>query len=59
LCNGKQIMMAMTLYTGDNNEFFPSNPDDGNTDAGYNWCAGQTGIHGPQDFDPDVLKDPN
>ena len=52
-------MMAMTLYTGDNNEFFPSNPDDGNTDAGYNWCAGQTGIHGPQDFDPDVLKDPN
>jgi prepilin-type N-terminal cleavage/methylation domain-containing protein/prepilin-type processing-associated H-X9-DG protein len=59
LCNGKQMMMAMTLYTGDNNEFFPPNPDDGNTNAGYNWCGGQAGIGGPQEFDPDVLKDPN
>jgi prepilin-type N-terminal cleavage/methylation domain-containing protein/prepilin-type processing-associated H-X9-DG protein len=59
LCNGKQMMMAMTLYTGDNNEFYPPNPDDGNTNAGYNWCAGQAGINGPQEFDPDVLKDPN
>ena len=59
LSNGKQMMTAMSLYTGDNNEFFPPNPDDGNTIPGYNWCAGQAGIDGPQEFNPDVLKDPN
>ena len=59
LNNGKQMMTAMTLYTGDNNDLFPPNPDDGNTNAGYNWCSGEAGIGGPQEFDPDVLKDPN
>jgi len=58
LSNGKQMMTAMTLYTSDNNELFPPNPDDGNTLPGYNWCGGQAGIGGPQEFDPDVLKDP-
>jgi prepilin-type N-terminal cleavage/methylation domain-containing protein/prepilin-type processing-associated H-X9-DG protein len=56
---GKQMMTAMTLYTGENNDFYPPNPDDGNTNAGYNWCGGQAGIHDPQEFDPDVLRDPN
>jgi len=59
LNNGKQMMTAMHLYTGDSNDFFPPNPDDGNTNAGYNWCSGNAGINGPQEFDPDVLKDPN
>jgi len=58
LNNGKQMMVAMTLYAGDNHDFFPPNPDDGNTDPGYNWCSGQAGIGQPQEFDPDVLKDP-
>ena len=58
LSNGKQMMTAMILYTSDNNEFFPPNPDDGNTLPGYNWCAGQAVISGPQEFNPDVLKDP-
>ena len=39
LNNGKQMMTAVTLYTTDNNEFFPPNPDGGTTDPGYNWCA--------------------
>src|SRR6266481_6417395 len=43
LNNGKQMMTAMFLYTGENNEFFPPNPDDGNTNAGYNWCSGKAG----------------
>ena len=30
LNDGKQLMTAMTLYVGDNNDFFPPNPDDGN-----------------------------
>ena len=59
LNNGKQMMTAMHLYTGDNNDFFPPNPDDGNILPGYNWCGGQAGVNQPQEFDPDVLKDPN
>jgi prepilin-type N-terminal cleavage/methylation domain-containing protein/prepilin-type processing-associated H-X9-DG protein len=58
LSGGKQMMTAMHLYLSDNNDFFPPNPDDGNTDPGYNWCSGQAGIGEPQEFDPDVIKDP-
>ena len=58
LNNGKQMMTAIALYTSENNEFFPPNPDDGNTDPGYNWVSGQAGIGQPQEFDPDVIKDP-
>ncbi len=57
--NGKQMMLAISLYTGDNNEFFPPNPDGGNVVPGYNWCAGQAGRGGAQEFDPDVLADPS
>ena len=31
LSQGKQMMTAMLLYTGDSSDFFPPNPDDGNT----------------------------
>jgi prepilin-type N-terminal cleavage/methylation domain-containing protein/prepilin-type processing-associated H-X9-DG protein len=58
LSRGKQMMMAMIVYTTDNNDLYPPNPDDGNTNTGYNWCAGQAGINGAQEFNPDVLKDP-
>src|ERR1035441_1833898 len=58
LNNGKQFMLAMHLYAGENNDFYPPNPDDGNTDAGYNWCGGQAGIGQPDEFNPDILLDP-
>jgi len=58
LNNGKQLMLAMRLYTNENNDFYPPNPDDGNTNAFYNWCGGSAGIGGPQEFDTDVLLDP-
>jgi prepilin-type N-terminal cleavage/methylation domain-containing protein/prepilin-type processing-associated H-X9-DG protein len=58
LSNGKQMMLAMTLYGGENNDFFPPNPDDGNTDPGYNWCSGEAGKGQPQEFDSDVLANP-
>ncbi|HEY5041680.1 MAG TPA: type II secretion system protein [Verrucomicrobiae bacterium] len=58
LNNGKQMMTAMLLYTGDNNDFFPPNPDDGNTQPGFNWCSGSAGIGQAEEFDPDVIKDP-
>ena len=59
LNNGKQLMVALHLYTGDSNDMYPPNPDDGNTIAGYNWCGGAAGIGGADEFDPDVLTDPN
>ena len=58
LNNGKQMMLAVLMYTGDNHDFFPPNPDDGNTIPGFNWCSGEAGIGQPQEFDPDVLRDP-
>ena len=58
LSNGHQMMTAVHLYAADHNDFFPPNPDDGNTDPGYNWCSGEAGIGQPQEFDPDVLADP-
>ena len=58
LNDGKQIMTAMTLYTGEHDEFYPPNPDGGTKDPGYNWCAGQAGIGGADEFNPDLIKDP-
>jgi prepilin-type N-terminal cleavage/methylation domain-containing protein/prepilin-type processing-associated H-X9-DG protein len=58
LNGGKQIMMAMTLYGSENEDFFPPNPDDGNKLPGYNWCGGDASIGGPDEFNPDILKDP-
>ena len=59
LNNSKQLMTAMALYTADNHDFFPPNPDDGNLLPGYNWCAGHAGIGNPEEFNPDVILDPN
>lgn len=57
--NLQQMMTATILYAGDNHDFYPPNPDDGNTLPGYNWVSGNAGIGDPQEFDPDVIKDPN
>lgn len=58
LNNGKQLMVAMHLYTSENNDFYPPNPDDANSDPGYNWCSGSAGIGQDDEFNPDVLADP-
>ncbi len=58
LNNMRQLMNTVLLYSADNHEFFPPNPDDGDTLPGYNWCAGQAGIGGADEFDPDLLRDP-
>jgi prepilin-type N-terminal cleavage/methylation domain-containing protein/prepilin-type processing-associated H-X9-DG protein len=59
LNNGRQMMTAMGMYIGDNSDFFPPNPDGGNTTPGHNWCSGQAGVGGAAEFNPDLLKDPN
>ena len=56
LSAGKQMTLAMLLYADDNRDYFPPNPDDGNTVPGHNWCPGNAGIGGPQEFNPDILK---
>ena len=55
---GKQIMLAMVAYGGDNNDFFPPDPDDANSQPGYNWCSGDVSIGATNEFNPDILKDP-
>ena len=52
------MMLAIVLYTSDNDEFYPPNPDDGNKIPGHNWCSGNAGIGGAEQFNPDVLQDP-
>lgn len=56
--NGSQMIKAMQLYALDHNDYLPPNPDDGNTSPGKNWCPGQAGQGGAEEFNPDILKDP-
>src|SRR5262245_5432606 len=53
LDNLKQIIGAVEMYTHDNHDLLPPNPDDGTTLPGYEWCSGQAGIGGADQFDPD------
>ncbi len=55
--NGKQMMIAIHMYSSDSRDFYPPNPDDGNTVPGHNWCAGQAGVGGGEEFNTSVLKD--
>jgi prepilin-type N-terminal cleavage/methylation domain-containing protein/prepilin-type processing-associated H-X9-DG protein len=59
LNDGKQLMTALTLYVNDNNDFFPPNPDDGNKVPGHNWAGGSAGQGQADEFNPDILKDPD
>src|SRR5208283_521016 len=43
LNNGRQMMTAVMGYVADSKDFFPPNPDDGNTIPGHNWCSGNAG----------------
>ena len=63
----KQAQAATKMYCDDMNEFFPPNPDDGNTSPGYCWIA--SSVNGwmpnmnaggnPDAGNPDLLSDPN
>jgi len=55
--NNKQLMIAIQMYGGDNKDYLPPNPDDGNTVQGHNWCPGQAGIGGGEEYNTEVLKD--
>jgi prepilin-type N-terminal cleavage/methylation domain-containing protein len=59
--NSKQLAIGFHMYSLDNTDFFPPNPDDGNTIPGHNWVAGQVGVNpnGAEAFNRDILRDPN
>lgn len=57
--NLRQLMTAMLMYTHEYHDLLPPNPDDGNSLPGYNWCPGQAGIGGSDEFNSDLLKDPS
>jgi prepilin-type N-terminal cleavage/methylation domain-containing protein/prepilin-type processing-associated H-X9-DG protein len=57
LNNTRQLMLAMIQYTHDYTDYFPPNPDNGNTTPYYNWVGGDAGIGGGNEYDPDILKD--
>lgn len=59
LNNHRQIATAVAMYTRDNHELYPPNPDDGTTQLGYVWCAGGAYIGSPDEFNPDLIKDPS
>jgi type II secretory pathway pseudopilin PulG len=58
LDNMRQIMNAFMLYTQDNHDLFPPNPDDGNATLGHNWCAGQAGPGAANEFNSEILANP-
>ncbi len=58
LNNAKQLSLAFNTYSLDYTDLYPPNPDDGTTLPGYTWCAGQGGIGGADEYDPDILRDP-
>jgi prepilin-type N-terminal cleavage/methylation domain-containing protein/prepilin-type processing-associated H-X9-DG protein len=59
MSNLKQFALAVNVYTGDFNDLYPPNPDDGNTTPGYNWCGAAAGVGDNHEFDSDILKDPS
>jgi len=58
LNNLRQLMAAISMYTHENHDLLPPNPDNGTTVPGYNWCPGIAAIGGSEEFNSDILKDP-
>jgi prepilin-type N-terminal cleavage/methylation domain-containing protein/prepilin-type processing-associated H-X9-DG protein len=57
--NGKQMMVAVSLYTVDSKELFPPNEDDSGAPAGHVWVRGNAGApSGSHQFNPDILSNP-
>jgi prepilin-type processing-associated H-X9-DG protein len=65
LNNMRQLMAAFTMYTHDNSDLFPPNPDFNNNTPGCNWVAGFatgwmpniTAGGNPDAGNPDLLRD--
>ncbi len=53
--NKRRLMAAVLMYSRDNSDLLPPDPDDGNIVPGHDWCAGSLA----QEFDSDILADPH
>jgi len=53
-----QLGRALTLYAADSRDWLPPNYDDANTVPYHDWVGGAGGGGDPQEFNPDILKDP-
>jgi len=58
LSNNKQLILALNLYAGEFSDLLPPNPDDGNKDAGRNWCPGNVSPGSADEANTDILTDP-
>ena len=56
--NLRELMGAVMMYTHDNHDFYPPDPDDGNVRPGHSWSPGEAGPGGAQEFNSDILADP-
>lgn len=64
LNNGKQMMIAVSLYTVDAKDLYPPNEDSAAAPAGHAWVKGDAGANPPpaigggaDQFNPDILMD--
>jgi prepilin-type N-terminal cleavage/methylation domain-containing protein/prepilin-type processing-associated H-X9-DG protein len=57
--NGKQMMVAVTMYAGDFRDLLIPNPDSSGSPQGHIWVMGDVGPAGGAQFNPDLLADPN
>jgi len=57
--SGKQSMLAVSMYTADNDDWLPPNEDSSGAPAGHVWCIGDAGVAGAAEFNPDIITDPS
>ncbi len=54
--NSRRLAVAISMYSADNTDFYPPNPDDGTTTPGYTWSGtGRAGVGEVNEFNPDSL----
>ena len=58
LNNSRQLAVAIQLYAEEHEEAFPPNPDDNPVAPLQHWCSGKAGRGQPNEFDHDILRDP-
>jgi prepilin-type N-terminal cleavage/methylation domain-containing protein len=56
--NNRQLLISLHNYAGDYNDLLPPNPDDGGLREIFYWCAGHAGIGGSQEFNTEILENP-
>jgi prepilin-type N-terminal cleavage/methylation domain-containing protein/prepilin-type processing-associated H-X9-DG protein len=56
--NGKQMMLAVNMYTLDFKEHYPPNEDDSGAPNGHCWVKGDAGAGGADEANIAILQDP-